>query len=138
VTTFARLPADRTLHVSITTPVRYVIGMSRVLALVLVIAVVAGCGYPKAGPPPGPLAASAVTAAQVRWPTATAASLEQGRQIFLHRCNECHKHPALGAYSDAQWEKIMPRMGGKANLAPAETEQVLQFVLAARTPQRSL
>ena len=115
--------------------VRYVMEMAR---SALLLFVVVACGYPKAGPPPGRLALTAVEAARVRFPAVTAESLEAGRQTFVHRCNGCHKHPALGAYSDPEWQAIVPRMGGKAKLSSVESEQVLQFVLAARIDQRSL
>src|SRR5262245_24078470 len=94
---------------------------------------VAGCpGFPKAGPPPGPLSLQAVQVAQVRFPTATAASLESGRQLFLQHCNACHKFPALGEYSDEQWGKIIPRMAAKAELSLADGRAILTFIQAAR------
>jgi cytochrome c5 len=97
------------------------------------IAVLVACGYPKPGPPPAPLPPAAVEAAQLRFPGATAESLESGRQVFLRTCNRCHKHPAIGAFSEAQLEKIVPRMARKAKLDEVESQQVLQFVLAARS-----
>jgi cytochrome c5 len=94
----------------------------------------AGCpGFPKSGPPPGPLSLQAVQVAQVRFPTATAASLESGRQLFLHHCNACHKFPALGEYSDERWQRIVPRMAAKAKLSPADGDAILTFIQAART-----
>jgi len=66
------------------------------------------------------------------FPTATAETLETGRQTFLGKCNRCHKYPAIGAWTEAQWKQILPVMGGKAQLTAAATEQTLQFVLVAR------
>jgi len=103
----------------------------RMLRPFVLVLAVAACGYPKPGPPPGRLGTPAIEAARLRFPTSTADSLEQGRQVFLQHCNRCHKYPALGAYSDSQWAKIIPRMSGKATLNTAQNEQVLQFVLAA-------
>jgi cytochrome c5 len=101
--------------------------------LTCALAVLAACpGFPPAGPPPGPLQAPAVEAARRQFPTATAETLEAGRQAFLQHCNKCHKFPALGAYEDTQWRSIVPRMAGKSGLDTASGERVLQFVLAAR------
>jgi cytochrome c5 len=102
---------------------------------VIVIAglLLAGCpSFPKAGPPPGPLSLQAVQVAQTKYPTATAESLESGRQLFLQHCNQCHKFPALGAYSDADWQRIVPRMAGKAQLSPADGDKILTFILSSR------
>jgi len=102
-------------------------------ATALAILGLAACpGFPKAGPPPGPLTLQGVQVAQTRFPTATAESLESGRQLFLQHCNECHKFPALGAYSDEQWQRIVPRMAGKAQLSPAQGGAILTFILASR------
>jgi len=102
-------------------------------ALAIVGLLLAGCpAFPKAGPPPGPLSLQAVQVAQTRYPTATAESLESGRQLFLQHCNQCHKFPALGEYSDADWQRIVPRMAGKAQLAPADGDKILTFILASR------
>ena len=100
-----------------------------------VLCIIAACGYPKAGPPPAALHPAAIEAARAKFPTATAESLEQGRQDFLGHCNKCHGYPALGAYSEPQWIKIVPRMGDKAGLIPSQSDQVLQFIVAARGPQ---
>lgn len=100
----------------------------------MLLVLLAACGYPKTGPPPGPLTPAAIDAARVRFPAATADSLEAGRQMFLTRCNGCHAHPAIAAYSEAQWQRIMPGMASKAGLTQPEQQQVLEFVLAARAP----
>jgi cytochrome c5 len=105
-----------------------------VVRLLLALALLAGCPSLKAGPPPGRLSASAVIAAQQRFPGATEESLEAGRQSFLRTCNRCHAFPAIGGYSEAQWQQILPRMTGKANLDATQSQQLVQFVLAARAP----
>jgi cytochrome c5 len=99
----------------------------------LLIAVLVACGYPKPGPPPAPLPPAAIEAARLRFPGATAESLESGRQVFLRNCNRCHELPAIGAFSEAELERIVPRMARKAKLDEVQSQQVLQFVLAARS-----
>lgn len=100
--------------------------------LALYATAVLSCGYPKAGTAPGPISPTMLQNATSRWPSATADSLEHGRQLFLAHCNECHDYPDRTAYNDADWQRIIPRMGKKAHLDPADTELVLQFVQTAR------
>ena len=88
--------------------------------------------YPKSGPPPGALSASALESARTRWADSTPESLEQGRQTFLGNCDRCHHYPDLTRYSDEKWPKIVDRMGKKADLSAEETERVVRFVLAYR------
>jgi hypothetical protein len=89
-------------------------------------------GLPKPGPPPGPLAPAAVQAGQTRFPTVTAASLEGGRQLFLHHCNTCHRFPALGAYTVADWRRIVPSMASRAKLSTSDGDAILSFILVAQ------
>lgn len=106
----------------------------RLLALsTTLVCALSGCLYPKAGSAPSPLDTMAVEAARTRWPDADAESLESGRQLFLGSCDGCHAYPALAHYEADEWPRIMKRMGGKADLSPEQTEQVLRFILVSRT-----
>ena len=78
------------------------------------------------------LSPAAVTAAQTRFPSATAESLEAGRESFLAHCKACHDFPSLAAYSDDDWKRIIPKMARNAKLSPADGDAILTFVLAAR------
>ena len=90
------------------------------------------CGLPKPGEAPGPLSANAVAAAGDRWSDADAASLEEGRQLFLDHCGDCHAYPALGEVDEDDWSEIVARMGDKASLSGSEADLLLQFILVAR------
>jgi mono/diheme cytochrome c family protein len=93
----------------------------------------AGC-YPKGAPPPPPLSADAVASALARWPGATASELAAGHELFLAKCNGCHNYPDLAALSEDRWPGILDKMAKKAHLSPPERDEVLRFVLAARSP----
>ena len=71
-------------------------------------------------------------AAAGRWPDATPESLENGRQLFLAKCNKCHGYPAIEKVAPDEWPSIMERMGHKAHLSAPDQDLVLRFVLTER------
>lgn len=92
-----------------------------------------GCGaHPKAGTVPHPVSPELVQQAQTRFPAATEASLEQGRELFVSRCKKCHDLPDRRAYADDRWPKILDKMARKAKLDAEQHQLVLQFILAER------
>jgi hypothetical protein len=111
-------------------------GERTVLSAVLLALGLMGAGcFPKAGEPPGVLSASAVASASARSPGVTAGTLSAGRDLFLAKCNGCHKYPDLAAIPEASWPGIVDKMGNKAHLAPDERNEVLHFILASRSDQ---
>lgn len=107
--------------------------MTRHLTLSLGLLALTAC-FPRAAPPPGQLSASAIAAGTTRWPDATHESLEEGRQLFVKSCGECHSHPALDAVAQEKWPKVMTAMARKADLTPDQGELMLRFVLASMPP----
>ena len=61
-----------------------------------------------------------------------AAQLERGRNLFVHRCIECHTLPALWHYTPKDWTQIVNDMSHRASLKPAERDAVIAYILAAR------
>ena len=61
--------------------------------------------------------------------------LERGRQLFVHRCIECHTLPPTWKYSNEDWPKIVNDMSHRASLKPADREAVVAYILAARKYQ---
>jgi len=61
-----------------------------------------------------------------------ATKLQRGRQLFVHRCIECHTLPAIWKYSREDWPKIVNAMSHRASLDSADREAVISYVLAAR------
>jgi hypothetical protein len=106
------------------------------VAVVLLCALggLTGC-YPKAGPPPAALSESSVASASTRWPGATAGALAAGRDLFLAKCDGCHNYPDLTAIAEEQWPGILDRMAKKSHLDAEERDEVLHYVLAARSEQ---
>ncbi|MCB0495478.1 MAG: hypothetical protein KDC79_05050 [Cyclobacteriaceae bacterium] len=60
--------------------------------------------------------------------TATLDELQQGRDLYINYCGDCHKLYTPESYSVAQWQNIVPDMARKTNLTSAETELVLKYV----------
>jgi mono/diheme cytochrome c family protein len=60
------------------------------------------------------------------------AQLERGRQLFVHRCIECHTLPAIWKYSREGWPEIVNDMSHRASLKPAERQAVIAYILTAR------
>ncbi|HEY6069907.1 MAG TPA: cytochrome c [Chthoniobacterales bacterium] len=64
-----------------------------------------------------------------------ATKLERGRQLFVHRCIECHTLPPIWKYSREDWPQIVNDMSHRASLKPADREAVIGYILAARKQQ---
>ena len=102
-------------------------------SLAILVALTAACGYPKSGAVPGPVSPTAEATAATRWPGTTPDSLRNGRELFMAKCNDCHGHPDITAIGEDHWPGILGRMGKKAKLTEAQTQDVLHFILAARS-----
>ena len=64
------------------------------------------------------------------------AELERGRNLFVHRCIECHTLPAIWKYSREDWPKIVNDMSYRASLKPQDREAVISYILAVRNSAR--
>lgn len=78
-----------------------------------------------------PLSAPQVSAARGRWPTVTAASLEEGRRLYRSRCGSCHRLIAPREHSFERWESELTTMAVEAKLTEEETFAVRAFLWAA-------
>ena len=61
--------------------------------------------------------------------------LQHGRQLFVHRCIECHTLPAIWKYSREDWPQIVNDMSHRASLKPGERDAVIAYILAVRSQQ---
>ena len=85
---------------------------------------------------PGELSEAAIAGALGKYPGASAASLQQGRQLFLDNCENCHAYADLWFYDAEKWPDIMKKMGKEAELTQQESDLVLHFVLTAKADPR--
>ncbi len=95
------------------------------LAALLFLAV--SCG---GGAVPHPTEAH-LARARARWPDATAASLEHGRQLYVARCSGCHPLHPPGTQPAARWAEVLDQMAPRAKLSADERELVLRYLTAA-------
>jgi mono/diheme cytochrome c family protein len=61
--------------------------------------------------------------------------LQRGRQLFVHRCIECHTLPAMWKYSREDWPRIVNDMSHRASLKLDEREAIVAYILAARASE---
>ncbi|OQX69132.1 MAG: hypothetical protein B6A08_06560 [Sorangiineae bacterium NIC37A_2] len=92
-----------------------------------------GCvSLPRTAPVPHPPNQEWIGRAESRWPDTSEEELLRGRQLFMERCNECHRHPDVTYLPEQQWPTTMVQMGKYAKLTDAERKAVLRFILTAR------
>lgn len=81
------------------------------------------------------LSRGSVAAATERWPGVTASALAAGHDLFLAKCNGCHDYPDLAEIDEERWPGILDKMAKKSHLDAGERDEVLHYVLAARSEQ---
>lgn len=59
---------------------------------------------------------------------ATLADLQQGRSIYVSKCNSCHGLYSPDSYSVNQWKQILSSMAPKAGLSSSENQLVTKYV----------
>jgi hypothetical protein len=60
-----------------------------------------------------------------------AEQLQNGRNLFVSRCLECHTLPPVTKYSRNEWPHLVSRMSGRANLSAADQEAITIYLRAA-------
>jgi cytochrome c5 len=96
------------------------------------VAVLVACGAAFIAPD---VSDDLVRIGQSKWPDASQASLQHGRDLFTASCGKggfCHKLPTPKSRTVEQWNPIMVKMAKNAKLDDAQRESVLQFILAVR------
>jgi mono/diheme cytochrome c family protein len=77
-----------------------------------------------------------VGAAQARWPGTTQADLERGRSIYVKRCGSCHYLHRPGELAPGKWPAVVAKMAPRAKLSPAESDDVVRYlVVLSGAPQ---
>ncbi len=59
-------------------------------------------------------------------------SLRGGRSIYITQCAQCHRPEPIGRYTEGQWKKILPRMGGQTTISAAQAADLEQYVMVTR------
>lgn len=75
-----------------------------------------------------PSAETMLATAQKRWPDATMAQLDEGKQIFNGQCTKCHGAKKMSSGDEAKWEKDINRMAPKARISDDQKEKLKRYV----------
>jgi cytochrome c5 len=81
--------------------------------------------------------ADQVTEASTRWPGTTAILLKEGHNIYVTKCNECHKTFAVVKFSEKKWLHEIDDMAPRAKLTAVEKEQLTRYILSKRATEKS-
>lgn len=76
------------------------------------------------------------TRGKVLYADVTLANLEKGHSLYNEKCGGCHKLINPTAETDEKWKKILPVMGKKAKLDPAQYELIERYVYTMRANKK--
>jgi hypothetical protein len=99
------------------------------IMLAAAVFILNGCESSNYAPPVTPQMASATSSTIKR---VDAATLDQGRTLFVHRCIECHTLPSTWHYTVDDWTQIVDRMAPRANLKKTERDAIIAYIRAVR------
>ena len=106
------------------------------LPALLATVVAVGCqSFPYlVGPEQAPVNRAAPPVSQLGAPDETFANQwEAGRAIYIGECASCHKPKPIQEFAIDEWkEKIIPGMSLKAKLGPAQTQSLVEYVMAVK------
>jgi len=101
--------------------------------LLLISLILVGCETANYAPPVTPAMTRSTSRPRQNVDVAT---LERGRNLFVHRCIECHTLPAIWKYSREDWPKIVDDMSHRSSLKPAERDAVVAYIWTVRATDR--
>jgi hypothetical protein len=62
--------------------------------------------------------------------------LQNGRNLFVSRCLECHTLPPVAKYSRNEWPDLVGRMSDRSNLSAGEQAAIVAYLRAASVSAR--
>src|SRR4029453_5980292 len=87
---------------------------------------VVGCAFPASPAPPVTLAMVGVSGGE------SAATLTEGRRIFVGPCTACHAADRVSRYTLPEWQRVVDDMGARAKLDPGRRRALLAYITAAK------
>ena len=93
--------------------------------LLLLIGALVGCETLSTNIPPP------VTTAMTK--SHNAKLLNNGRQLFVNRCMDCHSLPVIAEHSTNEWPALVQKMSGRAHLKPEQRDEIVAYILAVKT-----
>ena len=93
--------------------------------LLVLFGVLVGCETTSTNIPPP------VTTAMTK--SRNAKDLNDGRQLFVTRCLDCHSLPVIAEHSTTEWPHLVDKMSGRAHLKPEQRDEIVAYILAVKT-----
>jgi hypothetical protein len=59
--------------------------------------------------------------------------LEEGRKLYMTRCNQCHELEMLDSRSESGWKSEVSSMARRAKIDQSQQDVIVQYLAAART-----
>ena len=59
--------------------------------------------------------------------------LNDGRQLFVNRCIDCHSLPVIAEHSSSEWPGLVDKMSGRAHLKPGQQDAIVAYILAVKS-----
>lgn len=78
----------------------------------------------------GSIIPHATDQAAARFPGATRADLERGRELYVNRCSACHALIEPSRFPEEKWHKMVGEMAGRARLDLEDRDRVLHYLVA--------
>jgi hypothetical protein len=97
------------------------------LFFVALLFVQTGCKHPSEIP-----ADKEVAIAQRQWADCDLNALKAGYQLYQAKCDRCHELYKPEAYSEDEWEDILPKMSRKAHISAEEQTSIRHYLLTRR------
>jgi hypothetical protein len=108
--------------------------MKKTLLLFSAALIVFACATKKSAAPSVAVdnSAAELDAARKKYPFASTASIQKGRELYFGPCTGCHSAKDPARFSDEQLPHIIKDMVGRAKLAPTDEEALLHYVSAIK------
>lgn len=83
---------------------------------------------------PGDLELQAI---KQKYPETTAQNLNNGHELYIGTCTDCHRKKNIFAYSESKWKEIIDDMAPRSKLNAQQTDDLYKYVLSMKATQNS-
>lgn len=72
-----------------------------------------------------------------KYPETTAQNLNNGHELYIGTCTDCHRKKNIFAYSESKWKEIIDDMAPRSKLNAQQTDDLYKYVLSMKATQSS-
>jgi hypothetical protein len=62
----------------------------------------------------------------------------EGRDLYISKCNSCHKLYDPNNFTEAGWDSIMIPMTEKAKLKPEQKDEIFSWIIEVKNNKKSI